>query len=91
MAFHTPPGEVRLTPTARAVIEAIRDGHTYGLAIIAETTGSMTAVYATLRRLVEAGWATKTAEEPAAAAAEGRPPRALYELTDKARDRMGWV
>ncbi len=91
MAYSTPPGDVRLTPNARAVIEAIRDGHTYGLAIITETGCTMTAVYATLRRLVDAGWATKTAEDPAAAAAEGRPPRALYELTDKARDRMGWV
>ncbi len=91
MANRVPPGEVRLTPATRRIIEAIRDGHTYGLAIIAETGGAMSAVYPTLRRLEAAGWATRATEDPAAAAAEGRPPRTLYTLTDKAYDRMGWV
>ncbi|GLY08233.1 hypothetical protein [Actinoplanes sp. NBRC 101535] len=90
MRGHVPPGTLRLTTQTRAVAEAIRDGHTWGTAIIAHTGMSMSGVYAVLRRMREAGWATATAEPADQAHAQARPARTLYELTVTAADALGW-
>ena len=72
------------------VVEAIRDGHTWGTAIIAETGASMTGVYSSLRRLRETGWVAFEVENAQLAAEQRRPRRTLYRLTNRAFDALGW-
>ncbi|MBB2940497.1 DNA-binding PadR family transcriptional regulator [Actinoplanes lutulentus] len=84
------PSKIRITGSARMVAEAIRDGHTWGLAIIKQTGMHQAVVYSTLRRWREAGWVTCENETMEAAAAANRPPRRVYELTSTAIDALGW-
>ena len=71
------------------VADAIRSGHNWGTAIIAQTPLSMTTVYSVLRRLRAAGWAETEVEAQADADRERRPQRIVYRLTAKALEALG--
>jgi hypothetical protein len=85
-----PAVQVRLTRQTVAILDAIRGGHTWGSAIAGDTGVSMSATYATLRRLREARWVTAHVEPAEVAHACGRPQRIGYELTGLALDTLGW-
>ena len=70
------------------VLQAIRDGHRYGLDIVERTDRPSGTVYPTLgrmekRRLVRARW-----EDQRVADREGRPRRRYYELTDAGEQEL---
>lgn len=81
---------LRITAKARLVAETIRAGDNWGLKIIKVTGMSMSAVYAMLRRMREAGWVTWEQEPVEVAAADRRSPRMLYTMTGRAADELGW-
>jgi DNA-binding PadR family transcriptional regulator len=68
-------------PTA-AVLLAIRHGHRYGFDVMDATGLPDGTVYPILRRLERRGVLEGDWEDEAIAAAEQRPPRRYYRLTD---------
>ncbi|MGD8395880.1 MAG: PadR family transcriptional regulator [Acidobacteriota bacterium] len=68
-------------PTA-AVLLAIRHGHRYGFDVMDATGLPDGTVYPILRRLERRGVLEGVWEDEAIAAAEQRPPRRYYQLTD---------
>ena len=48
-------------------------------------------LYPMLARMLDEGWLTDGWEDPAVAAAENRPPRRYYQLTDRGREELGAV
>jgi len=79
-----------LTQRTRALIQAIHDGHDFGLAIMRETGLPESTVYATLRRLRVAGWTVCELEPADTAMKRQRPQRKIYRLTELLLDEMGW-
>ena len=63
------------------ILSAIRDGHAYGLDIVAHTGLPSGTVYPTLGRLKKAGLVTSRWEDQRRAEREGRPRRRYYELS----------
>ena len=82
--------KIVLTVRTRALIQAIHDGHDFGLAIMRETGMSESTVYATLRRLLAAGWTVCHLEPIEDAALRQRPRRKIYRLTEGLLDELGW-
>jgi hypothetical protein len=79
-----------LTHRTRALIQAIHDGHDFGMAIMRETGLSESTVYATLRRLRAAGWTVCELEPAEVAVRRQRPQRKIYRLTDGLLEELGW-
>lgn len=73
---------VRRSAQVEAVLTALADGCTYGLAIMRRTGLASGTVYPILRRMEKAGWVTGTLDERACL--PGRPARRTYELTTDA-------
>jgi len=71
-----------LTHRTRALIQAIHDGHDFGMAIMRETGLPESTVYATLRRLQAAGLTVCELEPAEVAMTRQRPQRKIYRLTD---------
>ncbi|MGE3274141.1 MAG: PadR family transcriptional regulator [Vicinamibacterales bacterium] len=71
----------RLSITAVAVLQAIRDGVEYGFDIIDHTGLPSGTVYPALSRLERDGYLRSAWEDEEAAHAEGRPARRYYRLT----------
>lgn len=67
--------------TTLKILNAIRDGHAYGLDIVASTGLPSGTVYPTLGRLKRSGMVKGTWEDQRRAEREGRPRRRYYELT----------
>lgn len=67
--------------TSLQILAAIRDGHAYGLEVVARTGLPSGTVYPTLGRLQQAGLVRSRWEGRRAADSEGRPRRRYYELT----------
>lgn len=86
----TAPRRMRITARTRLISEAIRDGHTWGLAIVKHTGLPQPSTYQMLRRLRENGWVTWETESREEAAAHRRSPRTVYTLTEFAIDELGW-
>jgi len=79
-----------LTHRTRALIQAIYDGHNFGMAIMRETGMSESTVYATLRRLRTAGWTVCEVEPVDVAVRRQRPQRKIYRLTEGLLEELGW-
>ncbi|GAA3343250.1 hypothetical protein GCM10020358_81250 [Amorphoplanes nipponensis] len=79
-----------VTHRTRRLIQAIRDGHDFGMAIMRETGLSESTVYATLRRLRAAGWTVCELEPADVAVRRQRPQRKIYRLTESLLDELGW-
>jgi PadR family transcriptional regulator PadR len=73
----------RLTPNVRAVLQAIRSGHLYGLNIMKVTGLPSGTVYPLLARLEAAGWLV-SAEAPKDPDHPHRPQRRTYRTTSLA-------
>ena len=71
--------------TTLQILNAIRDGHAYGLDIVASTGLPSGTVYPTLGRLEKGGLVRASWEDQRQAAGEGRPRRRYYELTGPGR------
>ncbi|MFI7544370.1 PadR family transcriptional regulator [Actinoplanes sp. NPDC049599] len=82
--------KVVMTHRTRALIQAIRDGHDFGMAIMRETGLSESTVYATLRRLRAAGWTVCELEPAEVAVRRQRPQRKIYRLTEGLLEELGW-
>lgn len=67
--------------TSLRILAAIRDGHAYGLELVARTGLASGTVYPTLARLRRAGLVAARWEDQRVAEREGRPRRRYYELT----------
>ena len=67
--------------TSLQILAAIRDGHTYGLDVVAHTGLPSGTVYPTLGRLRKSGLVRPHWEDQRRAEAEGRPRRRYYELS----------
>jgi hypothetical protein len=83
------PPKIVITHRTRALIQAIRDGHDFGMAIMRETGLSESTVYATLRRLRAAGWTVCELEPVEIAVRRQRPQRKIYRLTEGLLDELG--
>ena len=81
--------QVVVTARTRALIQAIDEGHDFGLAIMRETGLSESTVYATLRRLSAAGWTVCELEPAEPAVRLQRPRRKIYRLADGLLDELG--
>ena len=64
-----------------AVLKAVRDGHAYGLEIMAATDQPSGTVYPALGRLEERGFVTAHWESGSTARKEARPRRRYYRIT----------
>ena len=64
-----------------AVLKAVRDGHGYGLEIMAATVQPSGTVYPALGRLEERGFVTAHWEPNSTARKEARPRRRYYRIT----------
>jgi hypothetical protein len=78
------------THRTQTLIQAIRDGHNFGMAIMRQTGLSESTVYATLRRLHAAGWTECEVEPVELAVRRQRPRRKIYRLTERLLDELGW-
>lgn len=67
--------------TSLKILAAIRDGHAYGLDLVARTGLASGTVYPTLGRLRRKGLVSAKWEDQRVAEREGRPRRRYYELT----------
>lgn len=67
--------------TSLQILSAIRDGHGYGLDIVAHTGLPSGTVYPTLGRLKRSGLVKATWEAQRIAEREGRPRRRYYALS----------
>ena len=67
--------------TSLEILAAIRDGHAYGLDIVASTGLPSGTVYPALGRLKKSGLTRSRWEDQRIAEREGRPRRRYYELT----------
>ena len=67
--------------TSLQILAAIRDGHAYGLDLVARTGLSSGTVYPTLGRLRRAGLVETRWEDQRVAEREGRPRRRYYHLS----------
>jgi len=67
--------------TSLQILAAIRDGHAYGLELVARTGLSSGTVYPTLGRLRRSGLVETRWEDQRVADREGRPRRRYYHLT----------
>ena len=83
------PAKIVITHRTRALIQAIRDGHDFGMAIMRATGLSESTVYATLRRLRAAGWTVCELEPVEVAVRRQRPQRKIYRLTDRLLEELG--
>jgi PadR family transcriptional regulator, regulatory protein PadR len=75
-----------LVQTAQALLSD-PDGRHWGYAISKMSGVRSGVLYPILARMLKADWATVEWEDDAAA--EGRPPRRYYELTDLGRSQLG--
>ena len=82
------PAVITATPNVVAVLEAVRDGHDYSLAIATKTGLNSRSVYALLKRLSGAGWLEYELEEHTVSAMARRQPRRVYRLTRGAHDEL---
>ena len=71
----------RLGITSLRILGAIRDGHAYGLDIVAHAGLASGTVYPTLGRLKRSGLVTATWEDQRQAERQGRPRRRYYALS----------
>jgi DNA-binding PadR family transcriptional regulator len=77
-----------LSFTAALILQAIRTGYRYGFDIM-ETAGLPSGtVYPALRRLEQQGLIQSSWEEEARAAAEQRPPRKYYRVTNDGKEAL---
>lgn len=67
--------------TSLKILAAIRDGHAYGLDLVARTGLASGTVYPTLGRLRRSGLVHTRWEDQRVAEREGRPRRRYYDLT----------
>jgi len=67
--------------TSLQILAAIRDGHAYGLELVARTGLASGTVYPTLGRLRRSGLVETRWEDQRVAEKEGRPRRRYYHLT----------
>ncbi|HEX9886551.1 MAG TPA: PadR family transcriptional regulator [Longimicrobiales bacterium] len=67
--------------TSLQILNAIRDGHAYGLDIVASTGLPSGTVYPTLGRLKRSGLVRASWEDQRRAEREGRPRRRYYDVT----------
>jgi DNA-binding PadR family transcriptional regulator len=67
--------------TSLQILGAVRDGHAYGLEIVARTGLPSGTVYPTLGRLKKSGLLKASWEDQRLADREGRPRRRNYRLT----------
>jgi len=67
--------------TSLRILAAIRDGHAYGLDLVARTGLASGTVYPTLGRLRRRGLVDTRWEDQRVAEREGRPRRRYYHLT----------
>jgi len=67
--------------TSLQILAAIRDGHAYGLDVVAHTGLPSGTVYPTLGRLRKSGLVRPHWEDQRVAEAEGRPRRRYYDLS----------
>ncbi len=70
------------------VLQAVRDGHAYGLEIMAATGQPSGTVYPALGRLEERGFATAHWESSATARKEARPRRRYYRITTDGSEEL---
>lgn len=78
-------GDVRMTQVTALVLRAIGAGHRYGFDVMEAVDLPSGTVYPALRRLNKAGLLKARWESKAAARADGRPRRRIYELTKAGR------
>jgi len=67
--------------TSLQILAAIRDGHAYGLELVARTGLASGTVYPTLGRLRRSGLVETHWEDQRVAEKDGRPRRRYYHLT----------
>ena len=67
--------------TSLKILAAIRDGHAYGLELVARTGLASGTIYPTLGRLRRSGLVETRWEDQRVAEREGRPRRRYYDLT----------
>lgn len=79
---------IRITPTTRAILQALAGGRTWGYRICRTTRLESGIVYPALRRLAAYGLVTSSEE---ASPPPGRPPRRYYDLTDAGRRRLAEI
>ena len=70
------------------VLKAVRDGHAYGLEIMAATDQPSGTVYPALGRLEERGLVTAHWESGATARKEARPRRRYYRITASGSEEL---
>ncbi len=74
--------------TSLKILAAVRDGHAYGLDIVARTGLPSGTVYPALGRLKKSGLTRARWEDQRIAEREGRPRRRYYELTAEGAEAL---
>jgi DNA-binding PadR family transcriptional regulator len=81
-------GSIRMTQITALVLRGVAAGYRYGFDVMEVCDLPSGTVYPALRRLEKAGLLKSRWEDPAAAQADGRPRRRIYELTAEGRGAL---
>ena len=77
-----------LSYTMAMILQALENGHKYGLEVMAVTGLASGTVYPALRRLEDAGYVDSSWEPQSMAVAEQRPARKYYEVTKEGGEAL---